>query len=118
MGLNSCANVLSKCSVGAWICLISIVCCLIIPCIVFGSILASNYVNNRNTRQLYTSTTCLLLNYSIFEHQCQQCGFHMCSYYKCFDENFTVSYPISNNTYIRSVFTSINRKKQHLQTQV
>ncbi len=41
-----------------------------------------------------------------------------CSYYKCFNENFTVSYPISNDTYVTGVLVSMNRDTQHIQTQV
>ncbi len=91
----------------------------IITCIIYGSISASNYVKTKNTWQLYTSTNCLLLNYSLADHQCQSCSsYGYCSYYECFDEVFTVSYPISNGTSIRSVFSSMNNPAQHFQTQV
>ncbi|CAF1529269.1 unnamed protein product [Rotaria magnacalcarata] len=93
-------------------------CILFIPCVVVGSMGASNYANNRSFRNAHTHTTCLLLNYTVFKYRCQSCDQDTCSYYTCFDENFEFSYPISNQTVVRSRFSSISKKTTHKQTQI
>ncbi len=94
------------------------VCAIFIPCIIWGSISASWYVKYKNIRNMYTPTTCLLLNYTVNSHQCEDCGTDSCTYYTCFDERFVVSYPISNNSYITSIFSSLDNAEKHQQTQV
>ena len=115
---NICSDITLKHGFWRWVYPISIMFGIFITCIIYGSVSAAKYVQHENTRQLYTNTTCLLLNHSISQHQCQSCGSYSCSYYDCFDESFTVSYSISNGTYIRSVYSSIDRRAQYYQTQV
>ncbi|CAF4475952.1 unnamed protein product, partial [Rotaria socialis] len=91
---------------------------MFIPCVVVGSMGASNYANNRSFRNAHTHTTCLLLNYTVFKYKCQSCDEDTCTYYTCFDENFEFSYPIFNQTVVRSKFSSIAKKNTHKQTQI
>ncbi|CAF3479970.1 unnamed protein product [Rotaria socialis] len=91
---------------------------MFIPCVVVGSMGASNYANNRSFRNAHTHTTCLLLNYTVFKYKCQSCDEDTCTYYTCFDENFEFSYPIFNQTVVRSKFSSIAKQNTHKQTQI
>ncbi len=91
---------------------------LLIPCIIWGSISASSYVRYRNIRKNYNNTTCTLLNYTVLKHECTFCASQLCSSNTCFNEQFLVTYPISNKTYITSIFVSFDKDKIHQQSQV
>jgi hypothetical protein len=93
-------------------------CAVFVGCIIWGSFSAAHYVNYQNTRSVYTSTICLLLNYTVVQHTRQYCSSNVCASYTCFDERFLVTYPISNNTYITSVFSSFDEDKPYQQSQV
>ncbi|CAF1186056.1 unnamed protein product [Adineta ricciae] len=67
---------------------------------------------------MYTPTTCLLLNYTVQSHQCEDCSDGSCKYYTCYNEFFQATYPIANGTYIISTTSSIDRSEQHQQTQI
>ena len=114
----------SCCKESSTFCAAALVCAFVVAFfsfivfIIVGSIAASQYVKDRNIRNLHKNTSCLLLNYSISEHQCETCGQYGCSNYKCFDEHFQVSYPIFNHTRITSVIASFNENKRHVQTVV
>lgn len=95
-----------------------IACSFLVPCILIGSFSASTYVENRNIRQLYTSSICLLLNYTVLEHQCPRYSFASSPSYKCFDEYFLVSYSIPNMADVTTNITSFKRSEQHEQTEV
>jgi hypothetical protein len=98
--------------------LAKIACSLFIPCIIWGSIIAASYAKNQKIRNSYRSTTCFLLNYTFFEHECETCETYSTSYHSCFDEKFSISYLISNQILITTVLDSFDRNKKHLQTQV
>ncbi|CAF3310563.1 unnamed protein product [Rotaria socialis] len=91
------------------------------PLILWGSIEASSYVTNRDIRNAFTNTTCLLLIYTVLKHTCEdriQSRGTNPNEYTCFDETFHVSYPIFNRTQITSIFHSARKKKAHQQTQI
>ncbi len=66
---------------------------------------------------MHTNTICLLRNYKVDVRKCIECG-EECSTYKCYDEQFLVSYPIFNGSYLTSLYTSFGRCKMHKQRQV
>ena len=86
----------------------------VIPCLTFGSIKAASYVRIRKERALYDNSTCLLLNYTLLEHKCANCN-PSCTFYRCFDETFLMSYPIFNQTPVRSAYSTADRKEKHSQ---
>lgn len=92
--------------------------CAFIPCIIWGSISASYYVRYQNIRKIYTNTSCLLVNYTSHKYRCGTCYRDGCDYYQCFNELFTVQYPIWNNTYITSDFATFASKNRHEQREV
>lgn len=94
-----------------------IVCFTSTAFIIWGLITTINYVKYRHIRQVYTNTTCLLLNYTWFEYTCTRCSYD-CVDYHCFDEYFTLLYPISNGTNITNVMKSFRNEKQHVQRKV
>ncbi|CAF2250822.1 unnamed protein product [Rotaria magnacalcarata] len=92
-----------------------------LPCIIRSSSTASSYVTKRNSRNALTNTTCLLLNYTVLKHTCEdviQTRGTNTDEYTCFDETFHVSYPIFNQTQITSIFHSARKEKAHQQTQI
>ncbi|CAF4608324.1 unnamed protein product, partial [Rotaria sp. Silwood2] len=86
--------------------------------IIFGSISAARYVQDRRTHELYTNTSCLLLNYTVVTHECQRCEKDSCYPYPCFDEQLFVSYVIFNGTFLSGSFVSFNQATQHQQAQI
>ena len=86
----------------------------VIVCTVFCAILSlaclletTLYVEDRNTRLLYTDTTCAVINFTCIEQTCQSCqGSHgvLCirTDYPCWGEYYSVSYSISNGTKVTS----------------
>lgn len=106
---NLCSNIF------AWIALIIFAGS---PFIIWGSITASYYVKDRHTRDTYTNTTCLLLNYTLHKHLCISCYYYGCRYYNCFDEYFTLSYPTLNNTIIETTVVAWSNAQQHAQREV
>lgn len=89
---------------------------LLVNCLFRIWIDGTSYISGRNIRNSHINTTCILLNYTVYEKICK-CGF-ICADYQCFDEEFFISYFISNGSYITSNFQSLKRTKKHTQTQV
>ncbi|CAF1053452.1 unnamed protein product [Adineta ricciae] len=101
------------------ICLLSLSVLFFVPCVVIGSIYADSYSKDRKTQGILTETTCLVLNYTYYEHTCSQCSYDSSSYeqtyskYTCVDEYFSLSYPIHNGTSITSTYTTKSRAGGH-----
>ncbi|CAF4213346.1 unnamed protein product [Adineta steineri] len=93
-------------------------CWVFVGCIIWGSISASHYVQYKNIRNTYDTTTCLILNYTVTKHTCQDCNNNYCTDYTCYDERFSLKYPIADGTYITSSFSSSNERNQYQQTQI
>ncbi|CAF2678088.1 unnamed protein product [Rotaria sp. Silwood2] len=91
---------------------------LFISGIILGSIAAPGYIKESRIRDLYTNTSCILLNYTFVTHECQRCDEESCYTYKCFDEQFFISHSIFNGTLVTSSFISYEKAVQHKQTQV
>ncbi|CAF4644795.1 unnamed protein product [Rotaria socialis] len=93
-------------------------CIILIPFIIWGSVSTAAYVRYRNIHKSHTNTTCLLLNYTVHQHECENCDSESCTYYTCYDERFLVKYPISNGTFITGTSASFDRDEPHKQTQI
>ncbi|CAF3380174.1 unnamed protein product [Rotaria socialis] len=78
-------------------------CIILIPFIIWGSVSTAAYVRYRNIHKSHTNTTCLLLNYTVHQHECENCD---------------IKYPISNGTFITGTSASFDRDKPHKQTQI
>ncbi|CAF3647980.1 unnamed protein product [Rotaria sp. Silwood1] len=86
--------------------------------IILKSIAAPDYVNERRTREFYTNTSCLLLNYTFVIRECQSCAQYSCSTYSCLDEQFFMSYIIFNGTLVNSTFVIYGKATSHKQIQI
>jgi hypothetical protein len=81
-----------------------LLCVFLIGLILIGAI---TYQNARNTRRLYTNTTCLVVNFSCIEQTCVYCrrvsGVD-CLFQQdqCWGQYFSVLYPIRNGTEVTS----------------
>ncbi|CAF1158528.1 unnamed protein product [Adineta steineri] len=93
-------------------------CGIFIGCIIWGSTAASQYAKYKNTRKDYAATTCLILNYTVTKHTCQDCTSNYCTDYTCFDERFSLKYPIPDGTNVTSIFSSSDRGNPYQQTQI
>ncbi|CAF0889552.1 unnamed protein product [Adineta steineri] len=93
-------------------------CCAFIGCVIWGSISASHYVKYKNIEKDYAVTTCLVLNYTVTTHTCQYCTSNGCTQYRCFDERFSLKYPIADGTIVTSIFSSSHRENPYQQTQI
>lgn len=82
--------------------------------IFYGLVSTFRYTKERNLRISLTNTTCHLLKYNLQERVCGGGE----SWYKCFDEQFFVSYYIRNGSYITSVSKSFASKEIHPQREV
>lgn len=104
---------------GSWtICLWICSCCLFLECIILGSVFVSSYLEDQKIRYNHVNTCCLLHNYTVLETTCEACNNYGCFHYKCFDEQFLLSYPILNGSYITSTYQSFGKDKTHKQIQV
>ncbi|CAF1121220.1 unnamed protein product [Adineta ricciae] len=103
-------------AIGTHMCSITGIICFLyfIPGIVLGSISAADYVRNRPA---YTNTSCRLLHYSFFTHTCQTKEEYP-SEYTCFNEQFLVTYSISNGTILNNTFSSDDNEQQHSQVSI
>lgn len=90
---------------------------LYVSCILWGSITAVTYRENRKIQISHTQTTCLVLNYTVFSHTCQSCS-GSCNLYTCYDETLHISYPIFNQTVITTILSSTDKAKPYEKTQV
>ncbi|CAF3829576.1 unnamed protein product [Adineta steineri] len=93
-------------------------CGIFVWCIIWGSISASQYVKYKNVRNTYDTTTCLILNYTVTKHTCQDCNNNYCTDYTCFDERFSLKYPIADGTNVTSIFSSSGRRDPYQETQI
>ena len=105
-------------------CLLITVYSLSCPGILLGSVSVVRYVELRNIERIYRNTTCHLLNYRGYEQRCYHIDHYhrrrsaRASYDPCFDEQFLVSYPIFNGTYVRSSLSTFMKYKRHSQRKV
>jgi hypothetical protein len=113
-------NFNERCETIAVITCIVALCSLILSsiCIITGPFVVIEYVSARNNYRLYTKTECRLLNYTFRRYQSTVYGESGASQVICFDEQFSISYKISNGTTIFSSIVSERRNKRHEQTQV
>jgi hypothetical protein len=85
--------------------------CCFLSLVILGLVGTANYVKIRNMPHLYMNTTCLLVNRTCIEQQCQACwrsreaGEVRCTNYSCWNEYLLLSYSIWDGTEITNVRT-------------
>lgn len=95
-------------------------CCsvlLIIGFGVWGSVTAAFYVRDRNTRNDYSGTTCLLLDYKMYTTSCRSCNSETGSshMYTCYNEVFWLSYSTFDGRSVSGTYYTWEQSSQHPQ---
>ncbi|CAF1354746.1 unnamed protein product [Adineta steineri] len=72
--------------------------------IFMGSLFTWKYIEGEDNRKNYATTTCLVVNYTVYEYNCAGCNFPTCDT-KCLGGQFVLKYSITGGTYRMNTFT-------------
>jgi hypothetical protein len=79
---------------------------------------AASLAKVQRIRAHYTSTTCLLSNYTLLKSPSDHCGSVAFTTTNCFDEHISLIYPIFNHTLVSTTIIISNTHTRHQPSEV